>query len=120
MKNTIDQLVKVANEFADFGRKIHESRDSHNEISEGVYLYFGSSYDTASVRFRNKIEVSLYANKIEMPFNTTEDVLQKTFDHAEGVLFSWKQRCDPKIEKQRNKEKEIQTLKERLQELEKA
>lgn len=118
MKNTIDQLVKLATEYSAFAKNIRLSRGAHNDIREGISVYFGESYDTSSVRFRNKVEISLYARKIEFPFNFSEEKLQETLEHAEGVLQSWKTECDPKIEKEKNTAKEIEALKERLAELE--
>jgi hypothetical protein len=119
MKDTINQLVKLANEYAAFAKKIRLSRSTHNDLKEGISVYFGESYDTSSVRFRNKVEICLYANKIEFPYNISEEKLQETLDHAEKVLQSWKSECDPKIEKEKNTAKEIEALKNRLAELEK-
>jgi len=121
MKEQINRLVELANEYAEFvGRtpiKTHIQMSYGNEYHESVMLYFTSNKEY-SISFE-KVEISEYSNSITIPLNYTSDDLIRVYNDAKKFLDEKKEEIKEQIKKEKEKERKIEELRKKLEELEK-
>ena len=130
METQIKNLISIAKEYADFGRLMSlpenhtiirgKSRFSGSpdwfEEGERIQIYYADRGSICAVYFWN-IEIALYKDTIEIPFNVTTEYLQAIIDDVTAYLAHLKEtvanRADEEAEKA--KQKEIADLKRRLE-----
>jgi hypothetical protein len=121
MKAQIEKLITLAKRYEGFGKQInvsenwHSLRGSFGEEIKGITksdgdkiaIYFTNNKNVCSIQF-GKIELQLFRNVIEMPFDTTTESLQILHDDCQNYLETF---LIPNQEKMIMDEEEIRLAK---------
>ena len=116
MEKQIKKLVSLAHKYVEFG-KASQLPQTHNTLREedsdlkipSIKIYFANDYETQSVYF-GAVDVVLYANKIDIPLDSTEKSLEVVYKDA---LKYYKQDLSGQIDHllEQSKREKIENLK---------
>lgn len=73
----IKRLVKLAEQYANYGVAKGMGLREHNYIGNNCTIYFGDEYRIAAIKFGN-IEVNLFSNAIILPHSISKEDLSDT------------------------------------------
>ena len=130
MKTQIEKLIELAKDYHIFGIEVnlpmthnhirggHQSQTEWAKDGEVINVYLANEGTTWMVEF-NKVSVVGYMGKISIPFDSTEESLQKTYDDAYDYLHKYLLVDVAKIKLgvMKEKHKEIKELERKLKKL---
>lgn len=118
MEKVIKKLVDLAYLYKAYGKEInlHQTwNDLDTKFTEEnlkVSVYFANNYDTCTVRF-GEVEITLYANKITMPWDYSKEDLEAIYTSADKIYnMLLVDKDDSRVQKR------LMAQKERIAELE--
>lgn len=119
METVIKRLIKLAEDYKDFGIVIG-LKQSHNDLRESpkIGIYFASEYRTYSVTF-DKIEITDYAKKVQIPYGMTAIELNKIYKEHYDYLHNnlIKNEDEVRMQGLRARSKEIKDMEKALRKL---
>jgi len=130
MKKQIEKLIELAKDYHTFAIEVnlpmthnhirggHQSNPEWRKEGKLINVYLASEGKTWQVEF-DKVKIINYAKNIEIPFETTEELLEETYNDALDYLHNYLLVDVAKIKLgvMKEKHKEIKELERKLKKL---
>jgi hypothetical protein len=130
MKKQIEKLIELAKDYHTFAMEVnlpmthnhirggHQSNPEWRKEGKLISVYLANEGTTWQVEF-DKVKIINYAKNIEIPFETTEELLEETYNDALDYLHNYLLVDVAKIKLgvMKEKHKEIKELERKLKKL---